>query len=200
MDSPSTKMTAEAASEQRLPLSFGQEQLWFLDQFAPGEPTYNVAVVHRLRGPLRVDLLERALMSLVERHEMLRVSFGAVGGTPFQAASPHAQVALVRTDLTGVAQNQRQRALEVGAGARDRHRIRSGDRPAGEVPAPGARRGRPRPVYHRQPHCHRRLVDGCALSRALGALPLAARRRRAACRGAHAVCRSRHAATNAARG
>jgi hypothetical protein len=112
MDSPSTRMTAEAANEQRLPLSFGQEQLWFLDQFAPGEPTYNVAVVHRLRGPLRVELLERALMVLVERHEMLRVTFGAVSGTPFQQIHPHGQIALARTDLTGIPEDQRRRALE----------------------------------------------------------------------------------------
>ena len=41
--------------------SFGQEQLWFLDQFAPGQVTYNVPTVLRIRGPLDPGALGRAL-------------------------------------------------------------------------------------------------------------------------------------------
>ncbi|MEO9239670.1 MAG: hypothetical protein ABI418_16435, partial [Jatrophihabitantaceae bacterium] len=37
-----------------LPLSHAQEQLWFLDRFAPGQPTYNVPGRLRLTGQLDV--------------------------------------------------------------------------------------------------------------------------------------------------
>ena len=35
-----------------LPLSFSQEALWFLDQLAPGQPTFNVTAALRITGPL----------------------------------------------------------------------------------------------------------------------------------------------------
>jgi hypothetical protein len=59
--------------------SFGQEQLWFLDQFAPGQVTYNVPSVVRIRGPLDAGALGRALGQLVERHEALRTGWCAMG-------------------------------------------------------------------------------------------------------------------------
>src|SRR5580692_4213741 len=54
------------------PASFSQEQLWFLDRFAPGQATYTIPVVLRLSGALDRPALERALNRLVERHEVLR--------------------------------------------------------------------------------------------------------------------------------
>src|SRR5580698_6520689 len=54
------------------PASFSQEQLWFLDRFAPGQATYTIPVVLRLSGALDRPALERALDRLVERHEVLR--------------------------------------------------------------------------------------------------------------------------------
>ena len=34
------------------PLSFAQESLWYLDQLAPGRPTFNVSSAARVAGPL----------------------------------------------------------------------------------------------------------------------------------------------------
>jgi amino acid adenylation domain-containing protein len=55
-----------------LPLSFGQEQLWFLDRLAPGLAAYNVPIAIRLSGPLDVTALGRAIDMVVARHEALR--------------------------------------------------------------------------------------------------------------------------------
>ncbi len=40
---------AVAAEPTRLPLSFGQEQLWFLRQLSPDEIVYNLGFTTRLR-------------------------------------------------------------------------------------------------------------------------------------------------------
>ncbi|MEU6234108.1 amino acid adenylation domain-containing protein [Kitasatospora sp. NPDC047058] len=60
-----------------VPLSFAQERLWFMEQFAPGTAAYNIPVVRRLRGPLDTDALRRALDASVARHETLRSRYPA---------------------------------------------------------------------------------------------------------------------------
>ena len=97
----------------RKPLSFAQEQLWFLDQLAPGTTTYNVLMVWRLHGPLRVDLLQRCLTLVVARHEALRVTIRSDEDTPYQVVAPAAEVPLPVTDLRtlpGAEREQRVRA------------------------------------------------------------------------------------------
>lgn len=93
-------ITGSATAEPlHYPLSFGQEQLWFLDQLAPGETTYNIAIAWRLRGRLDVGILQRCLDLVVARHEILRVTVRTVDGSPVQVVSPPGPVELLRTDL-----------------------------------------------------------------------------------------------------
>jgi len=82
-----------------VPLSFGQEQLWFLEQLAPESAAYNVPVVLRLRGRLERAALQRALDALVARHEALRTSFAAVGGSPVQVVADPSPLPLAFSDL-----------------------------------------------------------------------------------------------------
>jgi acyl carrier protein len=93
-------------------LSFAQEQLWYLDQLAPGEPTYSILMVWRLRGPLRVDLLRRGLDLVVARHASLRVTFGNDEGTPYQLVAPAAEVPLPVIDLSALPRDERERRVE----------------------------------------------------------------------------------------
>src|SRR6059058_5402269 len=67
-----------------VPLSFGQEQLWFIDRLAPGLPTYNIAEVVRMCGRLDVGVLGSALGLLCARHEVLRSRLVTVEGSGFQ--------------------------------------------------------------------------------------------------------------------
>ncbi|MGW0605837.1 amino acid adenylation domain-containing protein [Streptomyces sp. NPDC002640] len=60
-----------------VPLSFAQERLWFMEQFAPGTAAYNIPVARRLRGPLDRAALRRALDASVRRHETLRSRYPA---------------------------------------------------------------------------------------------------------------------------
>ncbi|HEY1939778.1 MAG TPA: amino acid adenylation domain-containing protein [Candidatus Angelobacter sp.] len=57
------------------PLSYQQEQLWFLDRFNPGNAFYNVPMAWRLKGDLDVSRLERSLQEVGRRHEILRTCF-----------------------------------------------------------------------------------------------------------------------------
>ena len=58
-----------------LPLSFGQQRLWFLDQLIPGSSEHVISLGWRLHGELNVDALVSAFSGLVARHEVLRTRF-----------------------------------------------------------------------------------------------------------------------------
>lgn len=56
----------------RLPLSSGQQRLWFLNRLESSAANYNVPVARRFTGVLDVAALQSALTDLVTRHEVLR--------------------------------------------------------------------------------------------------------------------------------
>ncbi|HTI08721.1 MAG TPA: amino acid adenylation domain-containing protein, partial [Puia sp.] len=71
----------------RIPLSFSQERLWFIDQLE-GSVAYHIPQVLRLKGGLDVEALEYALRSLVNRHEVLRTVIRAEEGRAYQEVLP----------------------------------------------------------------------------------------------------------------
>ena len=84
-----------------LPTSWAQRRLWFIDQLEGGSAAYHIPVAMRLRGVLDQELLQRALDTLVQRHEVLRTVFVSVEGDPWQKISPKGRFALKTIDLTG---------------------------------------------------------------------------------------------------
>src|SRR3954449_4188304 len=62
------------------PLSFAQQQLWFLDKLAPSGWFYNESSALHLAHTVDADALERAINDIVERHEALRTTFTTVKG------------------------------------------------------------------------------------------------------------------------
>ncbi|MCE6977055.1 non-ribosomal peptide synthetase, partial [Pseudomonas frederiksbergensis] len=73
----------------RLPLSFSQQRLWFLDHLdhAAGA-AYHLPLALRLKGPLNKPALHATLDRLVARHETLRTRFELVDGEPLQKIAP----------------------------------------------------------------------------------------------------------------
>jgi acyl carrier protein len=73
-----------------LPLSYGQETFWFLDQLQPGSPVFNMDIAIRLRGPLNLTAIEHTLNEVSRRHETLRTTFLAHEGRPVAVIAPPA--------------------------------------------------------------------------------------------------------------
>jgi amino acid adenylation domain-containing protein len=84
---------------QDLPLSFAQQRLWFLNQLAPGDASYNLGGAIRLAGPLNTPALRQALTEIVRRHEALRTTFGIVSGAAVQRVMPPQPVSWQYRDL-----------------------------------------------------------------------------------------------------
>jgi hypothetical protein len=111
------RRTASSAIRRRshdgpVPLSFSQQRMWFLDQWEPGSPTNNGARALLLRGALDVTALERALATVVERHEVLRTVVVVEGREPRQVVLSDWSLELPVVDLGDVPDSQREVELE----------------------------------------------------------------------------------------
>jgi amino acid adenylation domain-containing protein len=90
---------ARTLREGRLPLSFAQQRLWFLDQLAPGSAAYNIPVAIELTGDLKLAVLAAALAEVVRRHEALRTTFQVVDGEQVQVVAARAELGPSVIDL-----------------------------------------------------------------------------------------------------
>ncbi|MCM3903132.1 MAG: condensation domain-containing protein, partial [Pyrinomonadaceae bacterium] len=91
-----------------VPLSFAQQQLWFLDQLNPGEAYYNIPRALRLSGWLNVMALEQSLSEIIRRHEVLRTTFDAIQGEPCQIVSPSVPLSVPLIDLSHLEVTERE--------------------------------------------------------------------------------------------
>jgi len=86
--------------ETQLPLSYAQQRLWFLEQFAPNSALYNIPITLRLRGTLNITALEQSLQELMARHESLRTNFVTVDGEATQIIPTSTNWSLSVVELT----------------------------------------------------------------------------------------------------
>lgn len=97
-----------APRKEFMPVSYFQQQLWFLDQLHPGMTTYNMPLSFCLRGSLDVLALEGAINVIIERHESLRSTFVAVEGSPALRIADKLRIFLPTVDLSELGQIQRE--------------------------------------------------------------------------------------------
>lgn len=92
------------------PLSFSQQRLWFLDKFRPNSPFYNISKVYELSGVLNQGALQKALKTIVTRHEVLRTTFSSLEGETVQVIAKDDSIDVLQvsnlTDLPGTEKEQ----------------------------------------------------------------------------------------------
>ena len=68
---------------EKIPLSFTQERLWFIDRLQ-GSTAYHIPAILRIKGTLDTDALAKAIQLLVDRHESLRTFIQTEEGKGYQ--------------------------------------------------------------------------------------------------------------------
>ncbi|HEX8696369.1 MAG TPA: amino acid adenylation domain-containing protein [Longimicrobium sp.] len=100
-----------APREGPIPLSIGQEAVWFFQQLVPGTLSYHFQAAVRVSGALDVPALERTLGEIVRRHEIFRTTFPEADGAPVQRIHAPWAVHLPVTDLGHLPEDEREAEL-----------------------------------------------------------------------------------------
>ena len=101
------------SNREKAPLSFAQQRLWLIQQLDPASYLYNVPRALHIRGPLEIHALEKALNSIIKRHEVLRTMFPSdENGQPWQKISRELKLDLAITDLKSVSSAGRNSAMQ----------------------------------------------------------------------------------------
>jgi amino acid adenylation domain-containing protein len=103
----STSPLKHVPRREAMPLSFAQQRLWFLDQFVPDSPLYNVPGTVRLTGVAARRTLEQSFSEVVRRHEALRTRFETREGEPAQIIDPASPVEMLSVDLSRLSDSER---------------------------------------------------------------------------------------------
>lgn len=105
-------MAMDSSTREGFPLSPQQKNLWLLQQAEDTHP-YRAFSVIRVEGPLQVQVLESAVNTVVQRHEILRTTFYLAPGikTPFQVISPAPHFSWAAVDLTSFDPTQQEKRV-----------------------------------------------------------------------------------------
>ncbi|MEU0398710.1 amino acid adenylation domain-containing protein [Streptomyces sp. NPDC006197] len=107
-----TELTIPKASRDReLPMSFGQQRLWFLQDFNADSTEYHSSAAIRLSGRLDPVALRGAVGDLVARHESFRTTFDVVDGRGVQIVHPLLEPHWKDADLSEAPADEREERL-----------------------------------------------------------------------------------------
>jgi amino acid adenylation domain-containing protein len=91
-----------------IPLSYGQERIWFQTQLAPESALFNESITIHKHGAFDVAVLHRSLNEIIRRHKIWRTNFRQSDGQPVQVVQPPFEIDLPFVDLRSLPPEQRE--------------------------------------------------------------------------------------------
>ena len=67
----------EIGTSEAYPLSSAQMRMWILSQYEGASQGYNLPIILQLHGTYNIEALKKAILAVIERHEILRTVFKA---------------------------------------------------------------------------------------------------------------------------
>ncbi|MCX2829791.1 amino acid adenylation domain-containing protein [Bacillus sp. DHT2] len=93
---------------ERVPLSYAQQRLWFLDQLEQNSSIYNIPTAWHLKGKWGIEALEKGYNALLRRHEVLRTVIQEINGEPMQVIKAYTKKSLQVIDLRHFSQEEKE--------------------------------------------------------------------------------------------
>ena|GEM_PF-881409 len=87
---------------QKSPLSYQQERLWYVAQLIPDKAALNIAQAVRIQGLIDIQVLQNSWKQIVSRQEILRTSFALLEDSLVQVSLPELNVAIAIEDYPDV--------------------------------------------------------------------------------------------------
>ena len=85
-------------NKDEYPMSFAQERLWFLHQLNPDSAFYNMPAMVKISGNIDLEILQKSIDKVIERHEILRSVYKFDGG-PKQEILPDAKLKIAKYEI-----------------------------------------------------------------------------------------------------
>lgn len=85
-----------------LPLSSGEQRLWFLQHLDSESTAYNEILALRLTGSVNLELLEQSVNHVIARHEICRTNYVMQGERVVRAIHRHLNIQMPRFDFRGL--------------------------------------------------------------------------------------------------
>ena len=97
---------------RNLPLSYGQERIWFLQELELASPVYNLPSSFKLHGPLDINILQKSFNEIINRHEILRTSISIIEGQPTQFINQNLTISIPIIDLSDLNDLEKSREVD----------------------------------------------------------------------------------------
>lgn len=99
------------SNSQLAPTTFSQLRLWFLDQLEGTSVHYNMPSTTLLEGNINVEAIQKALNTIMDRHESLRTTFVCKGNEPYQVIHKHQYLDVPVCDLSHLPEKEQQQEV-----------------------------------------------------------------------------------------
>jgi bacillaene biosynthesis, polyketide synthase / nonribosomal peptide synthetase PksJ/BaeJ len=103
------------SSQESIPLSYSQQQMWLMEMLYPGNPAYNMAFGFRIKGNLDSKILESSFNEIIKRHSILRTTFSIKDNKPIQVIHKYSDIHISTVDLRNVNRPDAERQIQESA-------------------------------------------------------------------------------------
>ena len=102
-----------------LPLSSNQNRLWIQSQLDPSDPSNNIHFAYHIEGEINVDILNRSIELIFEKHHTLHSVFKPHNGVPYISIVPK-PVLIESIDFSGFPQHTVKEEIMEFSGSKSR--------------------------------------------------------------------------------